>query len=59
MVVASTGSVRGSGAEHVFPFAPTRTLSIVVLSAESVYVMEGVHWLATCLVDEFFGQGLL
>jgi hypothetical protein len=38
----------------VFPFAPTRTLSIFVLSAESVYVMEGVHWLGIRLVYGVF-----
>lgn len=44
VVVASTGSVSGIGTEQVFPFAPTRTLSMLVPSSDSVYLIKGAHW---------------
>lgn len=43
VVVASTGSVSGSGTEQLFPLAPTSTLSMLDASVESVYLIEGAH----------------
>lgn len=42
-VVASTGSVIGSGTEQLFPLAPTSTLTIELASVERVYLIEGAH----------------